>query len=160
MAAGGMNMQARERNLVKWVAKLSLWLAPIPSGYFVAQASRAHLTIPVPIAIIIGFIIEFLGIASVHTWLWLMNWNATKRKRDPQTPANLAILMGSTYIVTTIGLTVVLEIFPQFSSFAPAIFFDPGCGGRGQSGLDCPTGGARASCPAGKGRTENFSSFE
>jgi hypothetical protein len=97
-------------------------LAPIPSGYFVARASREHLSLPLPIAIVIGTIIEFLGIASIHTWLWLADWNATKRKRDPEAPTDLAILLGGIYILSTVGLTVVLEVVPSLSTYAPAIF--------------------------------------
>lgn len=115
-------MQERERNLVKLVAKLSPWLAPIPSGYFVARASREHLFLPLPIAIIVGIIIEFLGIASVHTWLWLSDWKTNKRKRDPEAPAGLAALLGGIYIITTVGLTIVLEVIPSMSIVAPAIF--------------------------------------
>jgi predicted transcriptional regulator len=111
-----------ERNLVKFVAKLSPWLAPLPSGFFVARASMKHLIIPMPVAIAVGVIIELLGIASVHTWLWLFDWNTNKRKSDPDAPTSYAAFLGAVYMVTTIGLTVVLEVRPDLSTFAPALF--------------------------------------
>jgi hypothetical protein len=63
-----------------------------------------------------------VGLASVHTWLWLSGWNADKRKTDPAGPANVAILLGVVYLVTTIGLTVILEVEPSLSTYAPALF--------------------------------------
>jgi hypothetical protein len=36
-------LSSSERTLVKLVAKISPWLAPLPSGYFVARAGKAHL---------------------------------------------------------------------------------------------------------------------
>lgn len=111
-----------ERNIVKFVAKLSPWLAPLPSGYFVARASMRHLVLPLPVAIAVGVIIELLGIASVHTWLWLSDWNSNKRKCDPDAPTHFAAFLGVIYIFTTIGLTVVLEVWPDLSTFGPALF--------------------------------------
>jgi hypothetical protein len=104
------------------VAKLSPWLAPLPSGFFVARASMKHLDLPLPVAITLGVIIELLGIASVHTWLWLSDWNANKRKSDPNAPTTYAAFLSMIYMITTIGLTVVLEVQPELSTFAPALF--------------------------------------
>jgi hypothetical protein len=112
----------RERSLVKLVAKLSPWLAPIPSGYFVARSSMEHLNLPVAMGISVGLIIELLGISSVHTWIWLSDWNANKRKSDPTAPTGFVSLMSSVYIVVTIGLTVVLAVIPDLATFAPALF--------------------------------------
>ena len=111
-----------ERNIVKLVAKLSPWLAPLPSGFFVARASMKHIDLPLPVAIAVGAIIELLGIASIHTWLWLSDWNTNKRRSDPDAPTDYAAFLGVIYIVTTIGLTVVLEVRPNLSTFAPALF--------------------------------------
>ncbi len=111
-----------ERNIVKFVAKLSPWLAPLPSGFFVARASMKHLVLPLPVAVAVGVIIELLGIASVHTWLWLSDWNTNKRKSDPDAPTGYAAFLGVIYIITTISLTVVLEVRPDLSTYAPALF--------------------------------------
>ena len=39
-------MHHLEKITVKLVAKLSPWLAPVPSAFFVARASLAHLACP------------------------------------------------------------------------------------------------------------------
>jgi hypothetical protein len=115
-------LSSGERTLVKWVAKTSPWLAPLPSGYFVARAAQTHLKLPLAMAVVIGLIIELLGIASVHSWLWLVDWNINKRKSDPEAPAVVAMFLGGTYLVATIGLTVMLEVVPVLATYSPAIF--------------------------------------
>ena len=110
-------LSSGERTLVKLVAKTSPWLAPLPSGYFVSRAAQSHLELPLAMAVIIGLIIELLGITSVHIWLWLSDWNINKRKRDPEAPANVAVFLGCVYLVATIGLTVMLEVFPGLAIF-------------------------------------------
>lgn len=115
-------MENNEKSLVKLIARLSPWLAPLPSGYFVARASISHLDLPLIIGISVGIIIEFLGISSVHTWLWLADWNSNKRKSDPDAPTSLAAFLGVIYFCATVGLTVVLEVRPALSTYAPVIF--------------------------------------
>jgi hypothetical protein len=115
-------MHDHEKSLVKWIAKLSPWLAPLPSGYFVARASIEHLALPLVMGIAVGVIIEFLGIASVHTWLWLSDWNSSKRRSDPKAPTGLAAFLGGIYLCATVGLTVVLEVAPHLSTYAPVLF--------------------------------------
>jgi len=111
-----------ERNLVKTVAQLTPWLAPLPSGYFVARSAMKHLEIPFGVALIIGITIEFLGLASVYVWLWLSDWNNSKRKSDPMAPVGVGVMLGLVYLITTIGLTVILEVRPNLSTYAPALF--------------------------------------
>lgn len=115
-------MGKNERSLVKLIVRLSPWLAPLPSGYFVARASISHLDLPVLIGISVGMIIEFLGISSVHTWLWLADWNAHKRKSDSGAPTRLAAFLGVIYLCAAVGLTVVLEVAPALSTYAPVLF--------------------------------------
>ena len=114
--------QLTERNAVKFVAKLSPWLAPMPSAYFVARSSITHLALPWPVAVIVAAIIETLGLATVHTALWLSDWNHTKRKVDPSAPTVIALALGAVYLVTTLGLIVALEVWPDLATYAPALF--------------------------------------
>ena len=115
-------MNTHERYLVQFVARSSPWLAPLPSGYFVARASIVHLDLPLIMAIVVGAIIELLGITSVHTWLWLTDWNINKRKSDPESPAVFAVFLGVIYLIAAVGLTVVLEVAPYLALYAPANF--------------------------------------
>jgi len=111
-----------ERNLVKAVARLAPWLAPFPSAYFVARSGMVHLSLPLPVAIIVAAIIETLGLSTVHSALWLADWNASKRKTDPQAPVVVALALGAVYLVATLGLVVFLEVWPGLATYAPALF--------------------------------------
>lgn len=115
-------MNTVEKNLVKLVAKLAPWLAPFPSAYFVARSGMAHLALPLPVAIVVAAIIETLGLSTVHSALWLADWNASKRKTDPQAPVVVAMALGAVYLVATLGLVVFLEVWPGLATYAPALF--------------------------------------
>lgn len=115
-------MNAIEKNTIKVVAKLSPWLAPLPSAYFVARSAMVHLALPLPVAVVVAAIIETLGLATVHTALWAYDWNTHKRKTDPSAPVVLAVALGAVYVVVTLGLVVALEVAPFLSTYAPALF--------------------------------------
>jgi hypothetical protein len=121
-----------EQTALDLVARLAPWLAPGPSAFFVARAARAHLDVPLAIALIIAAVIETLGISTVATALRLYDWNQSsltpagnlKRGRTLAPPGLLwlSITTGAVYVVVTISLTVVLEVRPGLSTVAPAIF--------------------------------------
>jgi hypothetical protein len=115
-------MDNLEKNAIKIVARLSPWLAPLPSAYFVGRSAMIHLDLPLSIALIVAAIIETLGLATVHTALWAHDWNAHKRKTDPGAPLGLAIALGGVYVAATVGLLVFLEMWPFLAVYAPAIF--------------------------------------
>jgi hypothetical protein len=115
-------MNNLEKNAIRIVAKLSPWLAPFPSAYFVARSAIVHLDLPLPVAIIVAAIIETLGLATVHTALWAYDWNAHKRKTDPSAPLGLSMTLGAVYMVATLGLVVFLEVWPFLAIYAPALF--------------------------------------
>ena len=63
-------MNDLEKNAIKIVAKLSPWLAPFPSAFFVAPTFGIISLLPLPVGVIVAAIIETLGLATVHTALW------------------------------------------------------------------------------------------
>jgi hypothetical protein len=115
-------MNNLEKNAVKFVAKLAPWLAPFPSAYFVARSAMVHLSLPLPVALVVAAIIETLGLSTVHTALWAYDWNTHKRKTDPGAPVLLAVTLSAVYVVATLGLVVFLEVWPFLATYAPAIF--------------------------------------
>lgn len=115
-------MNHLEKNAVRIVAKLSPWLAPLPSAYFVARSAITYLALPLPVAVIVALIIETLGLATVHTALWAHDWNTHRRKTDPSAPLGLCIALGGVYVVATLGLVVFLEVWPLLATYAPALF--------------------------------------
>lgn len=103
-------------------AKIAPWLAPLPTAYLIGRATVQHLAWPGWVATVAAITIEALGLATTSTALELREWNAHKRKTDPDAPVNLAYGLVGLYFVTATGLTVALDIFPSLSTYAPAIF--------------------------------------
>lgn len=98
------------------------WLAPIPSAYLVGKAAVSHLLWHPLIAFIAAVAVESIGVVSIVLSLRLYEWNQTKNKTDPAAPLALSLVAAVFYFVVTIGLTVVLDVHPDWSRFAPAIF--------------------------------------
>lgn len=115
-------MDTREKTAVRLVAKLAPWIAPAPSAFFVYEAAREHLGVSILLGIVVATVIESLGITTVHTGLWMEAWNRSKRKTDPEAPVALAYALAGVYLLATLGLILVLEVAPELSHYAPAMF--------------------------------------
>jgi len=113
---------ARKFDAVDAIAKSIPWLSPIPSAYFVARSGMAHLSLPLPVAIVVAAIIETLGLATVNSALVLYDWNVQKRKNDPKAPTWIALALAGVYIIATLLLVVFLEVFPFLATYAPGLF--------------------------------------
>jgi hypothetical protein len=61
-------------------------------------------------------------LTTVSTSLQLWDYNAVKRKTDPNAPFILAASLVVVYLLSTIGLTVLLHIFSEMKRFAPILF--------------------------------------
>ncbi len=111
-----------ETNLTDGIAAFGPWITPIPSAVLVANATIKDLHWSVELAWVAAAIIESLGLTTVSTSLLLWEYNAGKRKADPDAPFLLAASLVVVYLVSTIGLTVLLDIFPDLARYAPALF--------------------------------------
>lgn len=111
-----------EKSLVRLIARIVPWLAPLPSAYFVGRSSMAHLNVPIAVAAIMALIIEFLGLSSMHAAMAAYDWNKTKRKSDPGAPVLLGYALSAVYFVATLSLVIALEVWPGAETFAPALF--------------------------------------
>ena len=104
------------------LAALGPWLAPIPSAALVTKASVAHLGWSDGLGLVAGAIIEILGLTATSTALTLWSYNEGRRKSDPSAPFGLAVVLVGFYYVSTVGLTVLLDIAPDLARYAPVIF--------------------------------------
>lgn len=111
-----------ETNLTDGIAAFGPWITPIPSAVLVANATVKDLHWTLELGWVAAAIIESLGLTTVSTSLLLWEYNAGKRKTDPNAPFLLAASLVVVYLVSTIGLTVLLDIFPDLARFAPALF--------------------------------------
>jgi hypothetical protein len=119
-------MNHLEHSAVRLVARLAPWLAPLPNAYFVARSAMLHLAVPLWMALVIGAVLELLGLAAVHTALSLHQWNSQPAvQRDhgwQRAPLALALLSCAVYLLAVLFLSVVLEALPALAPWAPALF--------------------------------------
>jgi len=112
-----------EEGVIDFVAKLSPWLAPLPSAFFVYEATKEHLTDNPALAITIAIVIETLGLTTTHTALGMHAWNKTHANQlEKQAPFGLSVILACAYVAATLSLIGVLEVFPEFEHYAPAMF--------------------------------------
>ena len=111
-----------ERRAVDLVASLSPWLAPLPTAWLVYDRTMQHLGWPQAVAGIAGIVVELLGIAIFATALMLYDYNGAKRKTDPTAPTWMALVLGVLYLLATLILVVVLDVWPWLATYAPAMF--------------------------------------
>jgi len=52
----------------------------------------------------------------------LWEYNGSKRKSDAKAPFLLSASLVCVYLLSTIGLTILLDIFPELGRYAPAMF--------------------------------------
>lgn len=111
-----------ETNLTDGIAAFGPWITPIPSAALVANATVQYLHWSHALGWVTAGIIESLGLTTISTALTLWEYNAGRRKTDPSAPFPLAASLVGVYLVSTIGLTVLLDILPDLSRYAPALF--------------------------------------
>jgi hypothetical protein len=122
-ALNGLRRILSEEGVIDFVAKLSPWLAPLPSAFFVYQATMDHLTTWPALAVTIAIVIETLGLTTTHTALGMHAWNQThKEQPEKQAPFVLALILALVYVVATLLLIGVLEVLPDLEHYAPAMF--------------------------------------
>lgn len=112
-----------EEGIIDFVAKLSPWLAPLPSAFFVYEATMQHLTNQPFLAGTIAVVIETLGLTTTHTALGMHAWNKThEHQPEKKAPFGLSVVLAFAYVAATLTLIGVLEVFPNVEHYAPAMF--------------------------------------
>ena len=124
-----------ENGLVDGIAGIVPWITPLSSAVLVANAVVKDLHWVPALGWVTAAIIESLGLTTVSTSLLLWDYNAGKRKTDPGAPFLLAASLVCVYLVSTIGLTVFLDIFPELGRYAPAPLPIVSTCWSGQSGI-------------------------
>jgi len=104
------------------LAAVGPWLAPIPSAALVARASVRHLGWSNGLGLVVGAIVEILGLTATSTTLTLWSYNESKRKSDPHAPLSLSLALIGFYYGSVVGLTILLDIAPNLARYAPALF--------------------------------------
>jgi len=96
-----------ERVILDLVAAFTPWLAPIIPAYLAYRNMVGVLAFPNWLALVGGAVVEFLGLAAVHTTFQFWNWNATNA--GAKAPTLIAGATGAFYLLIVLSVNVILE---------------------------------------------------
>jgi hypothetical protein len=109
-------MNNLENKLLNLVAGVSPWLAPLIPTYYAAYNAYHYLAKgrdwwDVAMIVAIALVVEFIGLAGVHTAIQFWTWNRTKLKTDDAAPLQLSILAVVFYVTVVIVVNAMLDYF-------------------------------------------------
>ncbi|MCP4540115.1 MAG: hypothetical protein GY832_23505 [Chloroflexi bacterium] len=119
-----------ENAVIGLVGRAGPWAATLPTAYTVFAQAQTHLEMPGWVAAGAGIAIEVLGLSVVNQALRLREYNATKRKSDPQASTFVANGLVVVYFLAAELLVIGLDIGPKLlagqeiglTGIAPAVF--------------------------------------
>jgi len=101
--------RAIEAVMVDNLAATTPWLTPIIPAYLVWRSLIYKLDFSPGIALISAAIVEFLGLAAVHTTFSLWDYNDTRRKSDQRAPVFVAAAASLFYLAVVLVVNLVLD---------------------------------------------------
>jgi len=102
-----------ESALVSLISAFAPWLAPIAPAYMSFENAHTKLGFPIGIAVVIGFVVEFLGLTTISTSLTFWNHNRNYKAEKNKVPTWIPIFAFVFYLVVVCTLNLVLEAFPN-----------------------------------------------
>jgi len=103
-------MSALELVLIAIVGRLATWAAPLPAAYLVGRSAAVTFDLDGSWPWIMAGIIELIGLVTSSLWITSREWNANKRKTDPEANERLAVALMSIYFATTFALLLSVEL--------------------------------------------------
>lgn len=101
--------QAAEGTLLDNVAATTPWLAPLLPASIAYANMRVHLGFDWWLAFVGALVIEFLGLAAVHTSFQLWQYNETRNQSDEAAPFWWAVGSVGIYLTIVILVNIILE---------------------------------------------------
>lgn len=103
-----------ENKLLNFVAGLSPWLAPLIPTYFAAYnayqyLAKGHNWWDAGAVVVVALVVEFIGLAGVHTAIQFWTWNRTKLKTDDGAPLTMSIIAVVFYVAIIIMVNAILD---------------------------------------------------
>lgn len=96
-----------ERVILDLVSATTPWLAPIIPAYMAYDNMQVVLGFPAGLALIGGLVVEFLGLAAIHTTVQFWRWNDAKQPF--RAPVGVAAITGAFYLTVIITVNVILD---------------------------------------------------
>lgn len=113
-------IRSGESSLVNLLSAVAPWGAPLAPAWMSFSGMQSHLSYPWWVALVIAFVIEILGLATVHTTILFWRHNRRYTKEFRQMPTLLAGGMFILYLVIVLTVNVVMEL-PQGWEYTPIL---------------------------------------
>ena len=101
-------------------------LAPIPAAWVVYRAAVIYLEWPVPVAGVAALTVEGLGFVSVNLAQRMYTFNHTLRMDERAmkviAPTWQAAAVTVLYLIVTISMIALLDVFTELTHYIPAVF--------------------------------------
>lgn len=102
--------KAAEGTLLDNVAATTPWLAPAIPAQMAYRNVHDYLGFDPVWSFLTGLVIEFLGLAAVHTTFQLWEFNEERKAGESEAPVRWAMLAGGAYIAIVLLVNVILEL--------------------------------------------------
>jgi hypothetical protein len=97
------------------------WLSPLVPAFMAFRAMSDVLAFPFWLAAITAGVIELLGLATINTAFSFWNYNQEKRKIDPRSPVQLAVLVTLYYLIVVLVVNTMLDNSPDMHKVAKGL---------------------------------------
>lgn len=113
--------RALEEVLVDILAAFVPWLAPVAPAYIAWRNMTEVMQFDAWVAGIVAAVVEFLGLATVHTIFMLWDYNQTKGKTGQRAPLAVAVGAAGMYLAVVMTVNVILDDAPAVQKAAQAL---------------------------------------
>jgi hypothetical protein len=114
-------VKAVETVFIDTVSTVIPWLSPLVPAFMAFRAMSDVLAFPFWLAAITAGVIELLGLATINTAFSFWNYNQEKRKIDPRSPVQLAVLVTLYYLVVVLVVNTMLDNSPDIHKVAKGL---------------------------------------
>jgi len=114
-------IKAVETVFIDTVSTVIPWLSPLVPAFMAFRAMSDVLNFPFWLAAITAGVIELLGLATINTAFSFWNYNQEKRKIDPRSPVQLAILVTLYYLIVVLVVNTMLDNSPDMHKVAKGL---------------------------------------
>ena len=114
-------IKAVETVFIDTVSTVIPWLSPLVPAFMAYRAMNDVLSFPIWLAAITAGVIELLGLATINTAFSFWNYNQEKRKMDPRSPVQLAILVTLYYLIVVLVVNTMLDNSPTVHKVAKGL---------------------------------------
>lgn len=102
-----------EITIINIISSFAPWLAPIAPAYMSYHNALDKLNFPPWVALVVGLVVEFLGLTTISTALSFWYHNKKYKSDKNRVPIEIPIFAFIFYLIVVVTLNVMLEAIPN-----------------------------------------------